>query len=75
MAEPAEIDFLRVGEAASVLTQDGLDAGFDFGMAFGGKLGEICGLLIQREPAGWIGKAPATVGGRYGCMFIQRRRW
>jgi len=43
MAEPAEIVFLRVGEAAAVLTEDGLDAGFDFGMAFGESLGRSVG--------------------------------
>ncbi len=66
---------MRIGEAAAVLREDGLDARFDFGMAFGRKLGEVRGLLLRGELAGSIGKAPAKVRGRYICMLIQRRRW
>jgi len=64
MAEPAQIGFLRIAEAATVLTENGLDARFDFGMAFRRKLWKIDGLLLRAEPARWIGKAPAKIRAR-----------
>ena len=74
MAKAPEVGLLGIVKAATVLTEDGLDARFDFGMTFGGKLWEIGGLLLRGEPAGWIERAPAKVRGCYGCMFVQRRR-
>jgi hypothetical protein len=65
MAEAAEVGLLRIVEAATVLTEDGLDACFYFGMAFRRKLGEIGRLLLRGKLAGWIGKTPVKVRGRY----------
>jgi hypothetical protein len=48
-AEAAKVSFLFVGEALAVLAEDGFDARVDFGLAFGGELWEVCGLLWWRN--------------------------
>src|ERR1700675_2508387 len=67
-AKPADVCLLRIGEAAGVLAEDGLNARFDFSVALGRKLRQVRGLL--RSVARRIGRAPAKVGGCYGCVFI-----
>jgi hypothetical protein len=71
-AKPVDVCLLCVREAAAILGKDGLNARFHFGVTFGRKLRQVCSLLLGKGGvAGWLGKALATVCGRYIRMFIQ----
>src|ERR1700687_281698 len=45
IAKPAKVGLLRFGEAAGILAEDGLNARFHLGAAFGRKLGPVRGVL------------------------------
>src|SRR5260370_38884126 len=57
IAKPANVRFLRVRQAGTILAEDGLNAPFDLGVPFGRKLGEVGGL--RRDLGRQMGEGPA----------------